>query len=96
LALRPPSRSRLIGLHNMDWANYLRDEAARYRQLAEQTDDPVIINEMLELLALDRVQLLPAEYVVECVEATLSQRQVVCTECGCAIEQDPKSPFVFT
>jgi hypothetical protein len=64
----------------MDWANYLRDEAARYRQLAEQTDDPVIINEMPELLALDRVQLLPAEYVVECVEATPSQRQVVCTD----------------
>ena len=33
----------------MDWADYLRDEAAKYRQLAEQTDDPVIKNEMLEL-----------------------------------------------
>jgi hypothetical protein len=30
-------------------AAYLRDEAARYRQLAEQTDDPVIKKEMLEL-----------------------------------------------
>ena len=38
-----------LGLHNMDWADYLRDEAAKYRQLAEQTDDPVIKNEMLEL-----------------------------------------------
>ena len=33
----------------MEWVDYLRDEAAKYRQLAEQTDDPVIKNEMLEL-----------------------------------------------
>jgi uncharacterized protein Yka (UPF0111/DUF47 family) len=33
----------------MDWADYLRDQAAKYRQLAEQTYDPVIKNEMLEL-----------------------------------------------
>jgi hypothetical protein len=34
----------------MDWADYLPDQAAaKYRQLAEQTDDPVIKNEMLEL-----------------------------------------------
>ena len=33
----------------MEWADYLRDEAAKYRQLAEQTDDPVTKNEMLEL-----------------------------------------------
>jgi hypothetical protein len=31
------------------WADYLREEAAKYRQLADQTDDPVIKNEMLEL-----------------------------------------------
>ena len=43
------SRPRLIGLHSVDWADYLRDEAAKYRRLAEQTDDPVIKNEMLEL-----------------------------------------------
>jgi hypothetical protein len=30
-------------------ADYLRDEAAKYRQIAEQTDDPVIKNEMLDL-----------------------------------------------
>jgi hypothetical protein len=41
--------ARLIGLHNMDWPDYLRDEAAKYRQLAEQTDDPLIKAEMLEL-----------------------------------------------
>jgi hypothetical protein len=33
----------------MEWADYLRDEAAKYRQLAEQTDDLVTKNEMLEL-----------------------------------------------
>jgi hypothetical protein len=33
----------------MDWADYLREETAKYRQLAEQTDDPVIKDEMLEL-----------------------------------------------
>ena len=33
----------------MDWADYLRDQAAKYRQLAEQTDDPVIKSELLEL-----------------------------------------------
>ena len=47
--MRASSRPRLIGLHDMEWADYLRDEAARYRQLAEQTDDPVIKKEMLEL-----------------------------------------------
>jgi hypothetical protein len=33
----------------MDWPDYLRDQAAKYRQLAKQTDDPVIKAEMLEL-----------------------------------------------
>ena len=33
----------------MEWADYLRDEAAKYRQLAEQIDDPVVKSEMLEL-----------------------------------------------
>jgi hypothetical protein len=33
----------------MDWPDYLRDEAAKYRQLAEQADDPVVKNELLEL-----------------------------------------------
>jgi hypothetical protein len=32
-----------------DWPDYLRYQAAKYRQLAEQTDDPVIKIEMLEL-----------------------------------------------
>jgi hypothetical protein len=33
----------------MDWSDYLRDQAARYRQLAEQSDDPVVKQELLEL-----------------------------------------------
>ncbi len=33
----------------MDWPDYLRDQAAIYRRLAEQADDPVVKNEMLEL-----------------------------------------------
>jgi hypothetical protein len=39
----------LNGLCAMDWADYLRDQATMYRQLAEQTDDPAVQNEMLEL-----------------------------------------------
>jgi hypothetical protein len=39
----------LNGLCGMDWADYLRDQATMYRQLAEQTDDPAVQNEMLEL-----------------------------------------------
>ena len=33
----------------MDWPDYLRDQAAMYRQLAEQADDPDVKNEMPEL-----------------------------------------------
>jgi hypothetical protein len=33
----------------MEWSDYLRDEAAKYRKLAEQTDDPVIKDELIEL-----------------------------------------------
>jgi len=38
----------LNGLCGMDWADYLRDQATMYRQLAERTDDPAVQNEMLE------------------------------------------------
>jgi len=37
----------------MDWADYLRDPEAKYRQLAEQTDDPVVKNELLELASVE-------------------------------------------
>jgi hypothetical protein len=33
----------------MEPADYLRDQAVMYRKLAEQADDPVVKNEMLEL-----------------------------------------------
>jgi hypothetical protein len=33
----------------MDCPDYLRDQTVKYRQLAEQTDDPVIKAELLEL-----------------------------------------------
>jgi hypothetical protein len=36
-------------LSGMDWPEYLRDQAAKYRQLAEKADDPVIKAELLEL-----------------------------------------------
>jgi hypothetical protein len=31
------------------WPDYLRDQAAMYRQLAEQADDSVVKNKLLEL-----------------------------------------------
>ena len=49
LALRSLSRPSLLALCSMDWPDYLRDQAAMYRQLAEQADDPVVKNELLEL-----------------------------------------------
>ena len=33
----------------MDWDDYLRDEAGKYRKLAEETDDALIKQELLEL-----------------------------------------------
>ena len=36
----------------MELADYLRDQAATYRQLAGQTDDPVVKNETLELASM--------------------------------------------
>jgi hypothetical protein len=33
----------------MDWPDYLRDQAVKYRRLAQQTDDPFIKAELLEL-----------------------------------------------
>jgi hypothetical protein len=38
-------------LWTMDLADYLREQAAMYRQLAE-SDDPVVKNEMLELASI--------------------------------------------
>jgi hypothetical protein len=35
----------------MDWADYLREEAAKYRKLAETAEDPVVKEELLDLAA---------------------------------------------
>jgi hypothetical protein len=35
----------------MDWADYLRDEAAKYRQLAKSAEDLSIKQELLDLAA---------------------------------------------
>ena len=37
----------LFGVH--DWPDCVRGQAALYRNLAEQADDPVVKNELLEL-----------------------------------------------
>jgi hypothetical protein len=44
-----PSSSALCA---MELADYLRDQAVMYRQLAERSDDPVVKNEMLELASI--------------------------------------------
>jgi hypothetical protein len=35
----------------MDWPDYLRDEAAKFRQLADTAEDPSIKQELFELAA---------------------------------------------
>jgi len=40
-------RSKPKGTH--DWLNYLRDQAATYRKLIEQADDPLVKTELLAL-----------------------------------------------
>jgi hypothetical protein len=37
----------VFGTH--DWLNYLRDQAATYRKLVEQADDPLVKTELLSL-----------------------------------------------
>jgi hypothetical protein len=44
-----PSSSVLCA---MELADYLRDQAVMYRQLAERSNDPVVKNEMLELASI--------------------------------------------
>ena len=38
----------ILGSH-MDWDDYLRDEARKYRKLAEQAEDPLTKQDLLEL-----------------------------------------------
>jgi hypothetical protein len=37
----------VFGIH--DWLRYLQDQAAKYRELVEQADDPFVKNELLAL-----------------------------------------------
>jgi hypothetical protein len=37
-------KATVFGIH--DWLNYLRDQAATYRKLVEQTDDPFVKTEL--------------------------------------------------
>jgi len=41
----------LRGKTKMDWDDYLRQQAAMYRQLAEKTEDAFIKQELLDLAA---------------------------------------------
>ena len=36
---------------HMDWSDYLHDEAAKYRRLAETAEDPLVKQEFLDLAA---------------------------------------------
>ena len=37
----------VFGIH--DWLNYVQDQAAKYRKLVEQADDPLVKTELLAL-----------------------------------------------
>jgi hypothetical protein len=45
----PPASSGVETGCQMDWADYLRDEAAKYRQLAKAAEDLSIKQELLDL-----------------------------------------------
>jgi hypothetical protein len=47
----PPAPSGVETGCHMDWADYLRDEAAKYRQLAKAAEDRSIKQELLDLAA---------------------------------------------
>ena len=47
----PPAFSSVETGCHMDWADYLRDEAAKYRQLAKAAEDRSIKQELLDLAA---------------------------------------------
>jgi len=42
-------RAAIVGLCSMDWPDHPRDQATKYRQLAEQVDDRIIKKGLLEL-----------------------------------------------
>jgi len=47
--IRLASRSNMLRKARMDWADYLRDQAAKYRQLAEKAEDLSIKQDLLDL-----------------------------------------------
>ena len=44
---RSKLKGTVFGIH--DWLNYLQDQAAKYRKLVEQADDPLVKTELLAL-----------------------------------------------
>ena len=47
--ISPPEPTKWV---DMDWADYLRDQAAKYRQLAETAEDLSVRQELLDLAAI--------------------------------------------
>ena len=50
--IRLASRSNMSRKARMDWADYLRDQAAKYRQLAETAEDLSVKQELRDLAAI--------------------------------------------
>ena len=47
---RSKLKGTVFGIH--DWLNYLQDQAAKYRKLVEQADDPFVKSELLALASI--------------------------------------------
>jgi hypothetical protein len=60
-------------------ADYLRDQAVMYRQLAERSDDPVVKNELLELASV-------CEEVANNIEDHQHDGRCYCPSCEVGIE----------
>ena len=70
--------AQLVGLCSMDRPDHQRDDAAKYRKLAEQTDDPAIKIELLELASV-------CEEVASNIEDHLTGGQLVTHAVGCRL-----------
>jgi hypothetical protein len=55
----------------MDWGDYLRDEAAKYQQLAEMAVDPLVKQELLDLAAVCGNLLIEPPFVTQANRRTL-------------------------
>jgi hypothetical protein len=49
--LERPAHTSRPRSQDMEYDDYLREQAAKYRQLAEEADDPAIKQELLDLAA---------------------------------------------